>query len=160
MQLLERIDENEAPERLANLSRMWEELRALEMRGESVELSIKKKEIDEEFEKAYHDYQSWKQMFDALDLERKLNESEVKIVKDLKAMLTAEDAHEFAAKLLAAVIDAVNGAPDISNDARVYLLKRINYEFGRITGYGDGRPSQSGPEQCLLSSTAAGGGGA
>lgn len=147
MQLLERIDANEASDRLGNLYTIWTKMRKAEKDGDGIAVAKMKIQLDEEFEGVYHDYASWKQLFEVVDLDRKLTESEVKIVKDLKAMLTAEDANEFAAKLLAANIDAINGAPDIPDSTRVYLLKRINYEFGRITGYGDGQPSSAGAER-------------
>ena len=64
--------------------------------------------LDAEFEKAYHDYAAWKQMFEALALDSKMVESEVKIVKEIKAIITAEDAYELSAKLLAAVMRVVD----------------------------------------------------
>lgn len=135
LQLLERIDLNEAPDRLAKLSKLWQKFRGLENSGNTVDAMTIKVEIDMEFEKAYHDYQSWKQMFEALDLDRKMVESEVKIAKDIQAILTAEDAYELAAKLLGAIISTVNET-DIPAPVKNLFLKRIQYEFTRIVGDG------------------------
>lgn len=134
-QLLERIDINEAPDRLLNLHTLWSKYVDLEQHGNHVEAIAVRNVISEEFEKVYHDYQSWKQMFEALDLDRKMVESEVKIVKDIQAILTAEDAYELSAKLLAAIISAV-AATEMSEHSKNYILKRIQYEFTRIVGDG------------------------
>jgi hypothetical protein len=132
-QLAERIDLNEAPDRLAKLQKLWSEYRTLESAGDHLEAKKFQIKIDAEFEAAYHDYAAWTQMFEALDLDRKMVESEVKIAKDLKAILTSEDAYELAAKLLAAIIEAANSL--IFDDAlRGRFLKRIQYEFARLIG--------------------------
>ena len=52
-------------------------------------------------------------------------ESAQKIIKDLKAMMTVEDAYELAAQLLAAVVRAVDDQETI---------RRIQYEFAQIIG--------------------------
>lgn len=139
MQLAERIDLNEAPDRLRRLAELWMKFkiaRAAEDKLETIKLLAS---IDAEFDAAYHDYAAWQQMFEALELDRKLVESEVKIAKELKAILTAEDAYELAAKLLASVIQATQ---EIVNDEtmRSRLLQRIEYEFARLIG--DGRVGQ------------------
>lgn len=132
-QLAERIDLNQAPDRLANLKQLWEDYKF--HRGQ-VDEGIYRDLVDQEFEKAYHDYASWKQMFEAVDLDRKLVESEVKIIKDIKAVLTAEDAYELSAQLLAAIIQTVNGMKDIPDKTKLYFMRRIQYEFTRIVGSG------------------------
>lgn len=145
-QLAERIDLNQAPDRLANLKKLWDDCKY--HRGQPDE-KIYMDYMDEEFERAYHDYASWRQMFEAIDLDRKLVESEVKIIKDIKAVLTAEDAYELTAQLLAAIITTVNAAEDIPDKAKLYIMKRIQYEFTRIVGgqsaHGVGRSS---PDDC------------
>lgn len=90
-------------------------------------------QIDAEFEAAYHDYAAWQQMFEALDLDRKMVESEVKIAKDMKAILTAEDAYELAAKLLASIIQAASELI-LEDNIRARFLKRIEYEFAKLIG--------------------------
>jgi len=124
-QLIERIDANDAPDRLNKLQKLWNEMRNLEAKGNEVEANLIKRDIDLQFEAAREDYLAWEQMFHALDLDRKMVDSEVKVAKDIQAILTAEDAYELAAKLLASVLEVV----DDPNK-----LKRIQYEFAKIIG--------------------------
>lgn len=124
-QLLDRIDLNEAPERMENLQKLWGTYKSLRNSGLLAEASVVSGKIDSEFDAAYHDYAAWKQMFDALDLDRKLVESEVKIIKDIQAIMTAEDAYQFQAKILAAVMNVVKDPKQ---------LEQIEYEFTRISG--------------------------
>jgi len=135
-QLAERIDLNEAPDRLAKLSRLWAEYREQRKNGAELEALKTAAQIDEEFQAAYHDYAAWKQMFEALDLDRKMVESEVKIAKDMRAILTAEDAFHLEAKLLASIIQAASEII-LDEKLRAKLLKRIEYEFARLIGDGD-----------------------
>jgi hypothetical protein len=95
--------------------------------GKRTEAEVTAIEIDTQFDAAYHDYAAWEQMMMAIDLDRRLVESEVKVAKDLHAMLTSEEAYELVAKLLSAVLRVVS-------DPR--QLKAIQYEFTRITGDG------------------------
>lgn len=138
-QLAARIDLDEAPDRLKKLSGLWQDYKAARNREDRLEQIKLLAAIDFEFEAAYHDYAAWQQMFEALDLDRKLVESEVKIAKELKAILTAEDAYELAAKLLASVIQATQEVV-VDETSRSRLLKRIEYEFARLIG--DGRIGQ------------------
>lgn len=144
-QLAERIDLNEAPDRLAKLRDLWEDYSKASGKGDHLEALKVKVEIDNEFEAAYHDYMSWQQMFEALDLDRKMVESEVKIAKDLKAILTAKDAYELAAKLLAAIIEAATSLI-LDTNLRGKFLKRIQYEFARLIGDRSGTEDSSGPD--------------
>jgi uncharacterized protein (DUF433 family) len=132
-QLLKRIDQNETPDRIARLYDLWKNYLKAEWKDYK-EKNIAKAELDAEFEKAYHDYESWKQIFSALDLERKLSESEMKILKDMKALITSEDAYELTAQLVAACVRV------LQNDQP--LLKQIYYEFAKIIG--DGLVDESG----------------
>lgn len=131
MQLAQRIDLNEAPDRLQRIQELWTEYR----RWQPGELEAKKLayQLDAEFEAAFHDYAAWQQMFEALELDRKMVESQVKIAKDLKAILTAEDAYSLAAKLLAAIIEAASTLI-VDDETRSRFLKRIQYEFARLVG--------------------------
>jgi hypothetical protein len=83
-------------------------------------------QLDGEFKKARDDYAAWNQMMTALDLDRKLVDSEVKIYKEMKALLTAEDAHDLVAKMLSIIL-------------RVFphekkKLRQVQYEFVRLIG--------------------------
>lgn len=124
-QLAERIDLNEAPDRLARIVEAWHKYTGELDSGKTVEAMLTREKIDHEIEAAYHDYAAWKQMFEALDLDRKMVESEVKIIKDIGAIMTAETAREFQAKLLAAVLR-------VEKDPK--KLRQIQYEFAKITG--------------------------
>jgi len=132
-QLLGRIDQNETPQRIRKLYNLWKSYKEKEWEDYKEKQKAKAK-LDAEFEKAYHDYESWKQIFEALDLERKLSESEMKILKDMKALITSEDAYELTAQLVAACVRV------LQNDQP--LLKQIYYEFAKIIG--DGLVDESG----------------
>lgn len=125
VQLLERIDLNEAPERLSKLYELWQDYTAARKDHRTTEAGILADQIDEIFDKVYHDYKAWEQMFNALEVRRKHVESEVRVLRDIHAVMTAEEAYEMTAKLMAAVISAVDDPQ---------TLKRIQYEFTRIVG--------------------------
>lgn len=124
-QLAERIDLNEAPDRMARIAEMWREYRKKRAARMDIEAELVAAEIDNEFEAAYTDFAAWKQMFEALDLDKRMVESEVKIMKDIQAIITAEDAYQLAAKLLGAVIHVVTDPAQ---------LRQIQWEFARIVG--------------------------
>lgn len=121
-QLLERIDLGEAPDRLAKLYELWTQY----VNAHGVDEAVLKKQIGDEFEKVYHDYAAWRQIFEALDLRGKSVEREVKVLKEIKAIMTAEDGYELAAKMLAAVIRVIGDEPK--------KIKQAQYEFSRIIG--------------------------
>lgn len=127
-QLAERIDINEAPERMEIIRRLWEDYRKKMSRNLMVEATLAAKEIDEQFEAAYHDYAAWRQMFDALEMHSKMTESEVKIMKDLRAIMTAEDAYELVAKVMAVFLKVLQDDPK--------RLKEAQFELSRIVGEG------------------------
>lgn len=121
-QLLERIDFGEAPDRLEKLNAFWNEY----LDADGVEAAVLKKKISDEFEKVYHDYMAWRQIFDALDLRGKAVEREVKVLKEIKAIMTAEDAYELVAKLLAAMMRVIGDDPK--------KIKQAQYEFTKLIG--------------------------
>lgn len=125
IQLAERIDVDEAPDRVAKLFELWQEYTDAKSHGRSIDESRLESQLDEEFEKIYHDYAAWGQLMGVLDLRRKMVESEVRIAKELNAILTAEAAYELVAQLLAAVLKAVDDPKKV---------KQIQYEFSRIIG--------------------------
>lgn len=124
VELVNRIDTNQAPDRLKNLKKLWDE-RALALKSDPSLVSFIEKKIDAEFEAAYHDYESWKQIFDVLRLDKELKESEVKIAKELQAMITAEDAYALIGDILAVILS-------IEEDPM--KLKRYQYELTRLIG--------------------------
>jgi len=125
-QLLERVDVDEAPERVAKLYGLWGEYMDAKKAGFSSEAAMLEKRIDDEFEKIYHDYQAWKQIFEALNLRSQWVEREVKIATAINAVLTAEEAYQAFAKLLSAAMNVVGDDPK--------KMKRLQYEFSRIIG--------------------------
>jgi hypothetical protein len=126
IQLLERIDVDDAPDRMEKLLSLWAEFTEAHDSGRSVEENQTRDRLAKEFEKAYHDYEGWRQMFEALDLRRKMVESEVKVLMQIKAIITAEDAYELSAKMLAAVMNVLDDDPK--------KMKQVQYEFARIIG--------------------------
>jgi len=124
-QLADRIDLNEAPDRLAKLQKLWVEYTGHVDSQNNVEAVLTRYKLDEEFERAYHDYAAWQQMFEALDLDRRMVESEVKIIERIKAIMTAEDAYELVAKVLASVVRVVDDPQKIM---------QVKYEFARLIG--------------------------
>jgi len=126
VQLLERIDVDDAPDRMEKLVALWAEYTQAHDSSRTAEEGIARIKLDNEFEKAYHDYAAWKQMFEALDLRKRMVEGEIKILTQIKAIITAEDAYELSAKMLAAVMHVVNDDPR--------KMKQVQYEFARIIG--------------------------
>lgn len=121
-QLLERVDFDEAPDRLSKLYSLWAEY----VDAEGVDAAVLKKRIGDEFEKVYHDYMAWNQIFLALDLRGKSVEREVKVLKEIKAIMTAEDGYELAAKMMAAVMRVIGDDPR--------KMKQVQYEFAKLIG--------------------------
>jgi hypothetical protein len=125
-QLAERLDNADSPQRIIALYKLWGELDSAFQRGETAQVIILHKLMSDEFEKVHTDYMAWTQMFEALDYRRKMAESEVKILKEIKAVITYEDMYEILAKVLAVLIRMFKGDPK--------KLKEVKYEFAKITG--------------------------
>jgi len=126
-QLLERIDQDDTPDRIKALYDLFQDVKAAQGRNEArmyASLNL----MDIEFEKVYHDYEAWNQIIEILDMRRKLVDSEVKVIKDMKAILTAEQAKNLVGKLLAVCIEEVRDPK---------ALRRINYKFARLIGEND-----------------------
>lgn len=126
MQLMDRVDVDEAPERLKRLSDLWRDYMSAKLSRATVDEMKLEKQIDVEFEKVYHDYEAWKQIFEAFELRGKSVEREVKILKEIKAIMTVEDGRELMAKALAAVMRVLEDNPK--------KMKQVQYEFSRIIG--------------------------
>ena len=126
IQLLERVDVDDAPDRMKRLVDLWTEFTEAHDSGRTVEEAQTRARLAKEFEKAYHDYEAWNQMFEALDVRRKMVDSEIKILTQIKAIITAEDAYELSAKMLSAVMSVLDDDPK--------KMKQVQYEFARIIG--------------------------
>lgn len=133
LQLLERVDVGEAPDRLKDLYEKWVELNSYV--NPSPDYFQAKAEMDELFERVYHDYAAWNQIFLALDLRGRTTEREIKALKEIKAIMTAEDGYELAAKLMAAVIRVIGDDPK--------KIKQAQYEFARIIGESSDRVGET-----------------
>lgn len=125
-QLAERIDENDTPERMKALYSMWGKYMQAVKGGDEINKIMLMGKISEEFDKVYHDYESWSQMLEVLEYRRKMTETEVKILKEIKAVITVEDMYDILAKVLAVLLRMFKGDPK--------KLKEVKYEFAKITG--------------------------
>lgn len=123
-QLLDRVDVEEAPNRVAKLYELWEEFKGTT--AGTTNYTLAKKALDDAFERVYHDYKAWEQIFEALDLRGKTAEREIKALREIKAIMTAEDGYQLAAKMLAAVIRVIGDDPK--------KIKQVQYEFSRLIG--------------------------
>lgn len=124
-ELLTRVDARQMGDRLVVLYKLWARYQKELAAGNEMDALNTRREIDDEFEKVYHDYNSWEQIMQVIDLDRKLVESEVKIAKDMNAILTAEDAFELVAQVFGAIMRHVTDP---------MTLKAIQYELTRIVG--------------------------
>lgn len=124
-QLAERIDLEDAPDRLQKIGDYWAEYMEAKLAGKGADVVMLEKKISREMDKAREDYMIWAQMFEALDLDSKLVEREIKVVKEIRAFLTAEDAYDLVAKLLAVVTDVVDDPKK---------LRVIQYKFTKAIG--------------------------
>ena len=124
IQLAERVDNEEAPQRFNLLYKEWQNFKTLA--PDDPEYLVRRKNIDNLFEQHFHDYASWTQMFDAFDLRSKVVEREVKVLKEIKAIMTHEEGMNLVAQLMAAVMEIVGDDPK--------KLKQAQYVFSRIVG--------------------------
>lgn len=124
--LAERIDMKDAPDRMARLNKYWVDYLQAKNDMDNAGMTVLQKQITEEFERGHDDYAAWNAMVQALDLERKLVGDEVKIIKEVRGILTAEDAHELVAKMLSIILR-------VFRDDKV-KLRQVKYEFIRMIG--------------------------
>lgn len=141
MQLLDRLENGEYPDQLATLRELWVKYCAL---GDTLEGIKVKKQLDRHFEAIYHDYMATAEIRESLALRTKMVETEGKILKDMHAILTAEDAYKLVAKLQAAIIASIQQEPEIPDRVKSHFLKRIEYEFTRIIGEGSNQGTDRG----------------
>lgn len=135
MELASNIDAKQAPEQVAKLAALWKDFREKSKDGQSVEAVLIARKIDDEFEKSYYLFQAWKQIFEALELHAKMTEGEVKIMKDLKAIMTYEDANLLVAKVMAVFLRILQDDPKKLKEAQ-FELTRLTGDFGDIVDEG------------------------
>lgn len=126
VQLLDRIDRSDAPDRLQSLHELWEEYNVHLATGNHVEAAQAKVKINLAFDAVFHDYAAWEQALKVIDLHRKTAETEVKIFEKIHAVLTAEKAYELVAGLAAIVMRIFPEDPK--------RLKQVQYEFTQMIG--------------------------
>lgn len=124
-QLADRIDVNDAPDRMMRLQALYQEFRSAYKAERYSDQVVAMAKLDDEFQRAHDDYKAWEQLMQLFDLRRKMVDSEVKTIKQIKAILTAEDAHDLVAKLLAVVLRVVQDP---------IKLRIIHFEFSKIIG--------------------------
>ena len=96
--------------------------------------------LDLEFEKAYHDYAAWNEIREDLEVRRKMVDSEVKTIKEIKAMLTAEQAHKLIENVMQICIETVK---------EPRTLRRISYRLSRLIGENSLQPAGGSGEDVL-----------
>lgn len=129
VELMERVENNKDPDRVQTLYKLWEAFKE----ADALDAFTLKKQIDAEFQKAYDDYRSWDQMERFLDLDRKMVESEVRVAKDLKAIMTVEDGYQLTAKIWAAMMNAVRQA-EVPDKKKSEMLRTMEHEITKIIG--------------------------
>lgn len=133
-ELLDRVEQNYSENRIKKIISAWEALKKA-IPGMAMWLKDNPngrkayQTLDAEVDKAYHDYESWKQIGEFFDLRRKVSVDEMKILKDMQALISAEDAYELAGKLLGAVLQVLGDQPNGSQ-----LINLIHGEFETILG--------------------------
>lgn len=146
-QLLERVDVGEAADRVVALYDKWGELNS-HTPGTPLWLDAKM-EMDHLFERVYHDYKSWDQIFTAIDLRGKTTEREIKALTAIKAMMTVEDGYALLAQALAASMRVIGDDPR--------KLKELQYEYARIIGESSDRVAAGSAGEDWSGSEEAGG---
>lgn len=126
IQLAGRVDVDEAPERVGKLYKLWQEFRMYQDSQQKDKELIARIQLDVAFEKVFHDYAAWGQIFEAIDLRGKTAEREVKILKEIRGIISVEDAYEMLAQALAATIRVLGDDPK--------RLKQVQYEYARLIG--------------------------
>lgn len=133
-ELLDRIEEGYSVQRIKTIVSAWETLKesvpGLRMWvKESKKASGAYNTLDSEVDKAFHDYESWQQIGEFFNLRSKISKDEMSILKDMRALITAEDAYDLVAQLLAATITVLGDVPDGPK-----YIQSIHREFARILG--------------------------
>lgn len=149
LELLDRTDSESSPERMERIVNLWREFRAtvpniVGFINQDKQASKAFYSLEAEIEAAFHDYAAWRQIFEALELRRKHTESEMKILKDMKALMTAEEGMELASQLFAAILKVLKDEP--KGQTYIHLIR---IEFERITGAGDISETSPGREEII-----------
>lgn len=125
-QLAQRIDFEDAPDRMFKVGKLWAEYMEAKDLDKRVDMVILERDITLQFAKAREDYMAWEQMMQAMDLDRKLVDSEIKVVKEIRGILTAEDAYQLVAKMLAVITEVFPNEKE--------KLRQVQFRFSRLIG--------------------------
>lgn len=136
-QLLERIDADDAADRLEQADAAFREFDRYyrppvdRTKTREKEAYYKLRAI---MDQVNQDYQSWNQIFSAFDLSRKLRESEMKRLKEMNAMISLEDTYDLIGELTQAVIEEVDD-PRTLNAIKARFIQRLGPGYrGKIRG--------------------------
>lgn len=130
MQLMERVEKNDSPERLKRIHNAWKNLK-LNVPGL---LGFIRKDrdavkayniIENELTSAFTDYEAWNQMLKVIEQIGDLNVKRMKILKDMQALISADEVYEMAGMLLAAIGNVIDDPAK---------LEAIAAEFATILG--------------------------
>ncbi len=145
-ELIQKIDAEEAVVRQERVRKAFTDYRYFRKKRNEEKADEAFYKLDQAMEEMYDEYRAWEQMFKAVEVRRKLSESETKRLKEMNQFITQEEAYKFLAKVEAALIEVLGEHPR--------LLKRLQFKFIKLTGDGDddvlGRSSR--PEVVLGSS--------
>lgn len=152
-QLAARISDSESQNRWRSVLDGWREFRSLVFSefGKGLDRLESSDDLKDAFWKvyavmdgAYHDYQSWRDIFDFSRVYRELSESERKRLKEMQQMITAEEAFELVADLQAVITEELA-------DDHPQILTRITNKFARRVGVKDDNwPSGSSGEELTV----------
>ena len=129
MVLLDRVNVGDSSSRMEKLVQLWERFvkwhPGLHQYFHGAEPIKAFKALEDEFEATVHDYAAWNEIYRLIDEKRKVSESEMKILKDMKALISAEDAFDLVAQVLAAVTKVVDDPQK---------LEEIRFELAILIG--------------------------
>lgn len=125
LQLLDRVEDGVTNNLWEQAIEVYADLKKAYMTSDEGEVQKNIVILDGIFKRVEDDYKSWAQVFDAIELQRKLSESERKRLIEMKQFITAEEAMEMVKKLTAAIYKNVQDP---------LTLRKIIYEFTRVTG--------------------------
>ena len=129
MVLLERVKTNDSSSRMGKVLQLWKRFKKwhpkLAQYFFGAESTKAFNDLDAELEATYHDYEAWREIYTLIDEKTKVSVAEMKILKDMKALISAEDVHDLVGQVLASVAKVVNDPTK---------LEQIRYELAAIIG--------------------------
>ncbi len=124
-QLLGRIDVDASEKRWKSALKAWEDYKLVTNPTSGNMRAYRK--LDALMTEATSDVESWEQIFGALDLQRKLSESETKRLKEMEMLITYEKVMDILMSLMNVIVQEVTDGSK---------LRTIQSEFIRVLGEG------------------------